>query len=224
MTDVSITKAASQTLTFADDAAVPTYAPGTYPSVKITRTLTAGKWATAVYPFAVSGVDNIAVLDSYNGETGEISFATAAASTANEPFLMRSTAGTTEISLSDVAVAATVAEPEVTKGVASLKGVYASGNVPVSDEDDVRYVVSSNQLYKVDSEVSIKPFRAYFELTGANAEARPTLRFDDATAINAIEAEETEAGALKDGKYLIGNKVVLVKNGVKYGANGQKLN
>lgn len=214
----------TEALVFADDAAMPTYAPGTYPSVKITRTLTANKWATAVYPFAVSGVDNIAVLDSYNGETGEISFATAAVSTANEPFLMRSTAGTAEISLSNVAVAATVAEPEVTKSVVSLKGVYASGIVPVSDEDNVRYVVSSNQLYKVDGEVSIKPFRAYFELTGANQLARPTLRFDDVTAINAIEAEETEAGALKDGKYIIDNKVVIVKNGVKYGANGQKLN
>lgn len=217
-------KSSTDALVFADDAAVPTYAPGTYPSVKITRTLTANKWATAVYPFAVSGVDDIAVLDSYNSETGEIHFTTAAASTANEPFLMRSTAGTTEISLSDVTVAATVAEPEVTKSVASLKGVYASDNVPVSDEENVRYVVSNNQLYKVDGAVSIKPFRAYFELTGANAEARPTLRFDDVTAINAIEAEETEAGALKDGKYIIDNKVVIVKNGVKYGANGQKLN
>jgi hypothetical protein len=211
-------------LVFADDAAVPTYAPGTYPSVKITRTLTEGKWATAVYPFAVSGVDNIAVLDSYNSETGEISFATAAASTANEPFLMRSTAGTTEISLSDVEVAATVANPVATKSVASLKGVYASGNVPESDEDNVRYVVSSNQLYKVDGEVSIKPYRAYFELTGAIQGARPTLRFDDATGINTIEAAEAEDGALKDGKYIIDNKVVIVKNGVKYGANGQKLN
>lgn len=217
-------KSSTDALEFVDGSAVPTYAPGTYPSVKITRTLTAGNWATAVYPFAVSGVDNIAVLDSYSGETGEISFATAAASTANEPFLMRSTAGTEEISLSNVAVAATVAEPEVTKSVASLKGVYASGIVPESDEDNVRYVVSSNQLYKVDGEVSIKPFRAYFELTGANQLARPTLRFDDVTAINAIEAEETEAGALKDGKYIIDNKVVIVKNGVKYGANGQKLN
>lgn len=213
----------TEALVFADDAAVPTYAPGTYPSVKITRTLTANKWATAVYPFAVSGVDNIAVLDSYNSETGIIGFATATESKANEPFLMRSTEGTTEISLSNVAVAATAAEPVVTKNEATLKGVYASGKVPVSEDDNVRYVVSSNQLYKVDSDVNIKPFRAYFEFIGNN-EARPVLRFDDTTAINAIEAAEAESGDLKDGKYIIDNKVVIVKNGVKYGANGQKLN
>lgn len=47
---------------------------------------------------------------------------------------------------------------------------------------------------------------------------------DDPTAINAVEAAAPEANTLKDGKYLIGNKIVLVKNGVKYDANGQKLN
>ena len=209
-------------LNFADDAAVPTYAPGTYPSVKITRTLADGKWATAVYPFAVSGVDNIAVLDSYNSETGIIGFTTATESKANEPFLMRSTEGTTEISLSNVAVAAT-AEPVVTKNNASLKGVYASGKVPVSDENNVRYVVSSNKLYKVDSNVNIKPFRAYFELADGNSSARLSFNFDDATGINTIEATEAE-DCVKDGKYLENGKIVIVKNGIKYSANGQKLN
>ena len=65
LTDVSITKAESQVLEFADGT-VPSYAPGTYPAVKISRTLTAGRWVTAVYPFAVSGVDKMAVLDVYN--------------------------------------------------------------------------------------------------------------------------------------------------------------
>ena len=57
------------------------------------------------------------------------------------------------------------------------------------------------------------------------SEARLVISFDeeDPTGINAIEAAEVEIEGLKDGKYLIGNKVVLVKNGVKYGANGQIL-
>ncbi len=69
--------------------------------------------------------------------------------------------------------------------------------------------------------------KAYLKIakdTFGSGTARLTLRFDDATAINAIEATEAEDGALKDGKYLIEGKIVLVKNGVKYGANGQKLN
>ncbi len=69
--------------------------------------------------------------------------------------------------------------------------------------------------------------KAYLNSADPNSGARLVISFDeeeDPTAINAIEAAEAEDGALKDGKYLIGNKIVLVKNGVKYSANGQKLN
>lgn len=69
--------------------------------------------------------------------------------------------------------------------------------------------------------------KAYLKISkGAfsSGDARLTLRFDDTTAINAIEAAEVEDGALKDGKYIIDNKIVIVKNGVKYSTNGQKLN
>ena len=66
--------------------------------------------------------------------------------------------------------------------------------------------------------------KAYLN-TGVNSPARLIISYDeeDPTAINAIEAVESNDGALKDGKYLIGNKIVLVKNGVKFGANGQIL-
>ena len=73
--------------------------------------------------------------------------------------------------------------------------------------------------------VAIPANKAYLRVENINP-SRLVIRFDDLdpTAINAVEAAEANDGALKDGKYLIGNKVVLVKNGVKYGANGQKLN
>ncbi len=66
--------------------------------------------------------------------------------------------------------------------------------------------------------------RAYLDLVD-NPGARLVISFDeeDPTGINAIEAAKAEANGLKDGKFLIGNKIVLVKNGVKYGANGQIL-
>ena len=58
--------------------------------------------------------------------------------------------------------------------------------------------------------------------------ARVAVRFDDdkTTGIVTLDAEGNINGAevMKDGKYIIDNKVVIVKNGVKYGANGQKLN
>ena len=73
--------------------------------------------------------------------------------------------------------------------------------------------------------VTVPAGKAYLDAT-ALAGARLTIVFneDGFTGINAVEAAEAETGALKDGKYLINGKIVLVKNGVKYGANGQKLN
>ena len=66
--------------------------------------------------------------------------------------------------------------------------------------------------------------KAYLDVLSGGARLAIVFEDDDPTAINAIEAAESNDGALKDGKYLIDGKIVLVKNGVNYGANGQKLN
>ncbi|MBQ7461938.1 MAG: DUF5013 domain-containing protein [Bacteroidaceae bacterium] len=177
---------ASDGLVFADGS-VPTYVPGTYSSVKISRTLTANRWATAIYPFAVSGVDNIAVLNSYDASTGALGFTSASESTANEPFLMRSTAGTTEISLSNVEVSAATAT-DATVSKASLKGVYATKEI---DNSAKNYVLSNNKIYSVGANsATINPYRAYIQI----AESAPVkaLNFfvdgdDDATGISTID-------------------------------------
>ena len=80
-------------------------------------------------------------------------------------------------------------------------------------------------FYKVAAAAPGALNRCYVKVTEPNQNARLTITFDgeDPTAINAIEAAEAEDGALKDGKYLIDGKVILVKNGVKYSANGQIL-
>ena len=79
-------------------------------------------------------------------------------------------------------------------------------------------------FYRVNEAATGSLNRCYVKVTEPN-HARLTITFEgeDPTAINAIEAAEAEDGALKDGKYIIDNKVVIVKNGVKYGANGQIL-
>lgn len=93
---------------------------------------------------------------------------------------------------------------------------------------------SSNPLAfgKYDpTKVVIPTYRAYLQVERgvfSNLDnTRLVLSFDendDFTGINTLEIAETEAGALKDGKYLINGKIILVKNGVKYDANGKKLN
>ena len=213
LTGVSITKAASQVLEFADGT-VPTYAPGTYPAVKISRTLNAGKWATAVYPFAVSGVE-IAVLDSFND--GTLSFTSADASEANKPFMMRSTAAATEISLSNVEVAAAAAQNAVASEVVKLIGVYTATEIT---NDEKNYVLSNNTIYPVgEAGATINPYRAYIQVDQPG-EAR-SLKFvvdGVTTAIEGVSNDTMENGNvynLQGQRVQNAQKGLFIQNGKK---------
>ena len=156
----------AENIPFADDA-VPTYAPGTYPSVKITRELKKDRWATAIYPFAVTDVDNIAVLDSYNAATGTLGFSTAAASVANEPFLMKSASDKSEISLSNVEVSAADDTTPVVENEAKLIGTYSQITVTNAEKNNAEknYVLFENKIRPASSEgATINPYRAYIQV------------------------------------------------------------
>lgn len=213
-TDLSITKAASQVLEFADGS-VPTYAPGTYPSVKINRQFKADHWSTAVYPFAVSA-SNIAVLDSYNNETGTLAFKSATTSEANVPFMIKNDGPITLENVTVAAAAATVA----TAGDASLKGVYTTTDI---DNTALNYVLSENKIYKVGTAgATINPYRAYIQIA-ESGESRLTFTVDgETTAIEGVAADKTMDGTIynlngqrvktaKKGVYVVNGKAVIVK-------------
>jgi hypothetical protein len=222
LTDFEIKKAASQILEFADGS-LPKYAPGTYPSVKITRELTANKWATAVYPFAINAASagvTIATLASYTKATGALGFSTAGgASEANKPFFMRSVSAKTEISLSTVDVAAANAT-DATASEASLKGVYTSADITNKAKN---YVLSSNKIYPVgDAGATINPYRAYIQIA-QDAEARALTFFVDGEETTAIEGLNTTISEGEGTLYnLNGQKVNNAKKGV-FIKNGKKV-
>ncbi len=117
--------------------------------------------------------------------------------------------------------------PTVTENqtVGALTGILDDSNKTISSGKYVLQTQSDVQaFYKLASDATGKLNRCFVSAGVAQARLVISIDEEDPTAINAIEAANAKAGALKDGKYLIGNKVVLVKNGVKYGANGQKLN
>lgn len=183
------------------------------------RSIAANKWISLVLPFVPTTEFSAKKAPS---ELSDDVLTFADATPANDaPMMVKNT--------SDISVVTGTRENgstgDLTNGEgAPMQGVYSNGTVPVSSASANNYVISSNNLYKVNSEVNIKPFRAYFTVEGGS-NARIVLNFDeDVTAINAIEAAESKAEGLKDGKYLENGKIVIVKNGVKYGANGQKLN
>ena len=232
LTDISITKAASQVLEFADGL-VPTYAPGTYPAVKVSRTLTAGNWATAIYPFALSAAPGVKVagLDDFNKTTGEVKFGSITANEANKPFLMRTddaaavavvAAGLT-LNNVDVEAATPVA---VDKDDLSLKGVYASTDL-TSDDNAKYYVLKDNKIYLVstdaDKKATINPYRAYIQLDQTSASPARELTFivdgEITTAIEGLNVEQNENGNVYN---LNGQRVEKAQKGL-YIKNGKKV-
>ena len=184
-------------------------------------------WATFMSPFAVS-LDELDEVSAYKitGVEGD-AFTTEEVTTtipANTPVLLYRK--TTESNYSpDLTGWGTAAAETYDEGL--LTGFYTKTAVTANAN---HYLLQKNNdvvaFYHVATEgLYIGAYRAY--LTNNSNNARPAFFFPedgDFTGINAVEAVEANDGALKDGKYLIGNKIVLVKNGVKFGANGQKLN
>ena len=225
--DIELKLLPSQTLTFDDDAAMPAFAPGTYPRVRVNRTLNAGEnvWNTLVLPFGYTNAE-WAVRELTSSTEDHLSFSVVegGAMTAGKPYLVRPNAAVTYIEAENVEVDTTPAAVETDKY--SFIPVFAPTTI-TGDGTNYFVATGTNKLYCAKADIHTNGYRAYFHYTGNNSGARSVfLNFDevDPTAINIIEAAEAEEGVLKDGKYLIDGKIVIVKNGVKYGANGQKLN
>ena len=139
---------------------------------------------------------------------------------AGTPVVVYGDGADVEVTFNKYAVFSKTENPTVDDN--ALVGLLVDKNVPAGAY--VLQTQAGNQgFYKVAAAVPGALNRCY--LIAASPNARLVITFDgeDPTAINAIEAAEAEDGALKDGKYLIDGKVILVKNGVKYSANGQIL-
>lgn len=101
--------------------------------------------------------------------------------------------------------------------------LYAAVTAYDCDANEV-YILQSGLFHLVTAASTVPAGKAYLKAEDVPTEARTLIFCDeeDPTAINAVKA--TEAEAQKDGKYLENGKIVIVKNGIKYSANGQKLN
>ena len=188
-TDVSITKVADQTLTL---PSATQYAAGTYPAVELGRTFTTTNWATVCVPF---------VFDKSNFEVKELSDITVTgdhisiklddASTieAGKPYLVKATADDAKIAATNVAMpGASVQESSITKDpyTVSFVGTYEGESLTSANSN--AWVVSKNQLWNVDSNVTVGAYRAYFTVTGTSVKA---LVFgDEETGINNLNVDD----------------------------------
>ena len=188
------------------------------------------QWGTFCAPFEVAIPDGVTAYTCASATDGKLDLVevTTGAISANTPVILNAESGLASTTFYGVKVDnATddlIADGLLRGNVSnSAKDIAYTGNEYLLQRKNDKtgfYKMNNENTYKVGYN------RCYLVMdSNQGGNAREVFFFeDDATAISALEAAKAETGALKDGKYLIGNKVVLVKNGVKYGANGQKLN
>ena len=199
--------------------------------VTLNRNIKAGI-NTVVFPFSMTQAEveenfgegsKVYVVSSYNTDNENITFDTHDGISANLPCLLMATvAGTSYEIEGRTIVAATSAAPALVLESVSMIGGYNAANSIAAN--DYNYVISGDKIYFADVALTMKGTRAYIKTASSNPGARELVMIldDEVTAISAIEASG-EAGALKDGKYFINGRFVIVNNGLVFGANGQLL-
>ncbi|MBR7052087.1 MAG: hypothetical protein IKI44_03730 [Bacteroidaceae bacterium] len=189
------------------------------------------KWGTFCAPFDVAIPEGVtayscaSATDAGNLNLEEITTGTIPA---NTPVILNAEEGLASTTFYGIKVP-NESDDLITSGL--LVGNVGTAGKTITDKDKENGYLLQIQdgktgFYKMNPSKSYKiGFNRCYLVVGSNqgGNAREVFFFfeDDATAINALEAAKAETGALKDGKYLIEGKIVLVKNGVKYGANGQ---
>jgi surface protein len=135
------------------------------------RTLNKDKWNTLCVPFDISdpttvfgtGV-KVKTLSGYtnDGTTVTISFTDANSIEAGKPYIVMPTTNITNPVFNDVTIN-NIMQDVIISNAATFKGNYAP--VPLSANDTKKLFLANNMLYYPTGSVTVKPFRAYFELT-----------------------------------------------------------
>ena len=181
------------------------------------RNITAESFATICCPFQITGGADGTFYQPESLSEGTLNFETVDTKVQGKAYLYKASSAVTALTGPTDALLAT-SPVDNGEGVV-MKGRYLNmEEVPYDD-----YVLSGNNLYKVNSTVTLKPFRAYFTVPGGESMSRLTVNIDDKpTGIHILDIESAnESTGVKDGKYFEDGKIVIVKNGVKYSANGQ---
>ncbi len=193
-------------------------------NVELTRTIKEGL-NSVVLPFQMYAEDIVilggegAVAYTVAGINGtSLKLAKAESVQANVPFLLKATAAGSEFFFEDKTIV--VGEPVATVGVVQAVGTYETITVPTMNNC---FVLSNGKFYGVDSEVSLKPTRAYIKVnpTPETPEGEVkvlTIDLEDATAIEAIESTIANTQVYD----LSGRKVQSPTRGL-YIANGKKV-
>ena len=228
MTNVSLVKA--------DDAAISSGTVTNYTYFKeLTvggRTFSNSKWNTLCVPFAFpkTAFEEVKVLDSVTDNGGDnvnMTFVDAGDNIdAGKPCLVKAASADATLSVTNVYIdpatyASSDAKSDGTTTVTFL-GTFTGESLTSSNSN--AWVVSSNKLYNVDSDVTVGAYRGYFtvETSGSGVKSLSFNLDDDVTGIQSVAVAEKEKCTIynlagqrvnkaQKGLYIVNGKKVLVK-------------
>jgi surface protein len=175
----------------------------------IGRTLNKDKWNTLCVPFDISdpttvfgtGV-KVKTLSGYtnDGTTVTISFTDANSIEAGKPYIVMPTTNITNPVFNDVTIN-NIMQDVIISNAATFKGNYAP--VPLSANDTKKLFLANNMLYYPTGSVTVKPFRAYFELTSdvPTASGAPNLVIDFGEETTGVGELRTENRRIENSFY-----------------------
>lgn len=203
---------------------------GTY-NVTLTRSFDTSKWATFVVPFDIDETslkdqfgDDVKVCTISASDKSGVSFSDVMdhpSITANTPVIMKVAQTAASYSFNGVEIKVGSTTTNLVDGV-DLVANYA-GDITIPTESGYTfYYIASNQLKKSTGSQRTKGFRAYFKVANdapVKAFFDNGFNFDDADAIQTIEAENAENTVLYN---LAGQRVSRAYKGL-YIVNGKKV-
>ena len=193
------------------------------PTVK--RTMTANVWNTLVVPFDMAIPSGWTVKEPTAFDGGTLTFGDASSIVHGKPYIVKPTSDVTSFSASGVTLYKDLQDTNVSDGALTMTGTYTLVDALPFGSYVVGIKDGTSALYRVNSNVSCAPFRAYFVLPTESLVKGNVLNiiFDNTeTAISAVESLDKDSGLAynlagqrvsspKKGLYIIGGKKVIIK-------------
>jgi len=135
-----------------------------------------------------------------DGTTVTISFTDANSIEAGKPYIVMPTTNITNPVFNDVTIN-NIMQDVIISNAATFKGNYAP--VPLSANDTKKLFLANNMLYYPTGSVTVKPFRAYFELTSdvPTASGAPNLVIDFGEETTGVGELRTENRRIENSFY-----------------------
>lgn len=196
-------------------------------NVSVLKSMTAGVWNTFVVPFNMAIPSGWTVKEPTAFDGSTLFFGDASSIEAGKPYIVKPESAVTSFSATGMTLKKDLSPTTVGTGsTVTMTGTYSKIDaIDYSTQDS--YVIGLkdgvSSLYKVNSTVSLKPFRAYFIIPGVSS-ARIAIGFDDETTgiKNLTPAFSEGEGAVYNlqgrrvaqptkGLYIVNDKKVMVK-------------